>query len=337
MLPYSNIVPGITLGSIKQIFFQDVRNVIRIPKARRHTIDALELGISPQLPGIKFLNQRFEFESDFEGWTNQNVQITDGAVHPDVSPPSFLAYIQNSFMVTKYGNYEIEVKHHDENNGANAIRIVVSDGSSTLVHEDFESFPGSTSTVSFNAGNKTEITVIIGLLYQDDTNPFYINRVDISASVNLFHGMVDYDDAVFQEDVQPTSSGRLAKSTIQAFIPGDDQELDFLFSNMVDQGFIAIAEDENQRMRIIGSIDVPASFKYEFTTNKSIDKPAGYKIRFEANAMQSAFSFVGLPTCEVLHSDEPFPWLLNAAISPSDVANSWLISAGDYYLKKNAR
>lgn len=337
MLPYSNIVPGVTHGSIKQIFFQDVRNVIRIPKARRHTVDALELGISAQLPGIKFLNQRFEFASDFEGWTNQNLQIIGGTIRPDVSPPSFLAYIQNTFLVTKYGNYEIEVAHHDENAGANAIRIVVMDGSNTLVHEDFASFPGSTSTVSFNAGNKTEITVIIGMLFQDDTNPFYIDRVDISASVNLFHGMVDYDDAVFQEEIQPTSSGRLAKSIIEAFIPGDDMGLDLLFNNMTDQGFIAIAEDENQRMRIIGSVDVPAAFRYEFTTNKSLDKPAGYKIRFEANATHSAFAFVGLPTCEVLHSDEAFPWLLNAAISPSDVSNSWLVSAGDFYLKNNAR
>jgi hypothetical protein len=70
----------------------------------------------------------------------------------------------------------------------------------------------------------------------------------------------------FDEVPKETDSGKLIDYTVSGFYPGHAPDISELFDEMMDQPFMLDTIDNNNQRRLLGNLNNPVSFKFNYSS-----------------------------------------------------------------------
>lgn len=327
---YHNIKPNQALGSIKKIYFQNIENISFIQRARSHVIPSIQTINQIIDEGIPSQYLLFPFLLDEEGWALTLMEHEQGRLIPTTDTLS--SFATKTIAVDPLTNYTILIDVVNKSNERQFVEVKVKnpDTLDIIAQVTRLSFRKEQVALTFNASTLSSVLVEIELVNESLEDYIYIEQIEVVKLLNFYCALMATDKAGFKDQKRTSQSGDIWDAEASGTVFGSTIELHRLFSKMTNQRFIALAEDYDCNLRVLGDQENPARFVCNFSTQNTREGMSQYDISFRTSAKHSAFFYKKFEMC-CNRVSEPRPWLLHDALDILDVEKSWNTISNTYY------
>lgn len=142
-------------------------------------------------------------------------------------------------------------------------------------------------------GNKSFMFCPVGDIVSipDPISNIVMTAATMATGKTFLNGYAAPKTLLFEENDQKNSAGTYFIQKISGFYPKITSTILALFKEMQNDKFILIVKDNNGYIRLVGSLEQPAQFRYKSSTASNIPSRNGISFGFEAQSIYPALFY----------------------------------------------
>jgi hypothetical protein len=126
--------------------------------------------------------------------------------------------------------------------------------------------------------------------------PLELQLADGTNYLDIFFAQ---DQGEYKESMQETEHGEFYKQEIKVWMPKDTPDVAYWISRLTGIRCLAIYQDSNQFVKVVGSKESPLTFSSELLTGEGASSKNGHTLGFSGLSLEKAYNY--------LHFEKPEP------------------------------